>query len=73
MNDELMNKAIENMNECARQIGPILKEMIQKLTALFQHIAAELGLIQHRYKYHTKRVAIRKMQLRRLRKRCAIS
>jgi len=66
---ELMNRAIENMNECARQIGPILESAIQRLTRTFNHIATELGLIRHRYKYHTKRVAVRKMQLRRLRKR----
>ena len=53
------------MNECAREMGLILKEMAQNL-------CIELGLIKPRHKYHTKRVAVRKMQLRRIRHEISI-
>ena len=67
MDDELISRAVENMRELARQLGPILKEMAQRMIKVLLYAFTEMGLIKPRYKYHTKRVALRKMQLRRLR------
>ena len=69
MNDELNDK----VKELANLMGQIMEKVLQRLTRTFNYLAIQLRSIRPRYKYHTKRVAIRKMQLRRLRKRCAIS
>lgn len=62
-----MDRAIANMKNLTRQLGPILQEMVQRLIKVFRYAFTEMGLIKPRYKYHTKRVAVRKRQLRRLR------
>ena len=68
MDDERMDRAIENIKNLTTQMVPILKEMAQKVIRNIRYLFIELGLIKPRHRYHTKRVAVRKRQLRRLRK-----